>query len=924
MASQARRLLLLQDTFLWRTFLIAGGTGICTEGMARRQRERSEGANAMERKSGGATRSPLRRAKRFWWDQQQPVLSQHASNIGTVAPWSSIWSSLVAPSVTLTEGRTTTSLGKSQQQQQMSSSPKQEDADRNKVYDFVVIGYGNAGRSAVETLQQECPSASIALLDPLRRPSSAKIGTSSTRLDYFASRAVGLSPQKQLVETDHDDDDDDDAAGNGTLQYNYAVLIATGARGAVPPSYLMDNKSREHIFELRPTILPTTVVGNDKDSDDDGQQHQREEENHQRPVMSAEDVRQTVLRLAKDGASVGVLGCGFDAVDLVVEASLMGSSNNRNMKRNRPVMIFGSHGPVNHALPNYLCAALAKRLKAKRIDLLDRSLIRYVSHNDDEAKHSSSKKRQPAPSLNVYTAKSFDFLDGRTTSLDVLVLAPDVSGPRGTGVMPTNEVPEFLEDTAKGRSWYQTWSGLSVLSQDDPSMIVCYKDDGRIAVNPELCACTGVYAAGSVAKYANSVTGHATVAGAGVADGTAGGRTAALNMSRLVESRSSSSSRFGFGAREGRKSKTTVAVKEPLPVWRSDLRYSSAQEGVPTEATSLSQIGITALCVGNCDAESMSTHGVWWSNHSAFRRRLTQRSRQDEEEEGDGDDDGSPESLRRKQQRQRQRREILKSLKPVYGLGVIYYLDSTGHIHGLMTWGLPFTRSENDRELNQQLIEQMRTVIRTNGGIRCLDTEADHLKMAQYLGDTSKQLVATALTSGHGEHFAKAHQLQLDRDEFPRPLHRYTEVRPPSVRSVGVLKRRDGLHGNGILGEDMFARYEEHDDHRPDPPPPKPIRHQATTTATTTTTTVAAGGSAATANDASSSQAAAAASAAWEAAQARYHWAVWDQKERRWDANEARARPPKEEPLWIRKGDETRNIPQRERIGSAYKTAMNV
>ena len=57
-------------------------------------------------------------------------------------------------------------------------------------------------------------------------------------------------------------------------------------------------------------------------------------------------------------------------------------------------------------------------------------------------------------------------------------------------------------------------------------------------------------------------------------------------------------------------------------------------------------------------------------------------------------------------------------------------------------------------------------------------------------------------------------------------------------------------------------------------------------------------------------------------AAARYNWSVWDQKERRWDANEARARPPKEEALWIRKGDETRNIPQSERMANAYKSAM--
>jgi hypothetical protein len=51
-------------------------------------------------------------------------------------------------------------------------------------------------------------------------------------------------------------------------------------------------------------------------------------------------------------------------------------------------------------------------------------------------------------------------------------------------------------------------------------------------------------------------------------------------------------------------------------------------------------------------------------------------------------------------------------------------------------------------------------------------------------------------------------------------------------------------------------------------------------------------------------------------------WTTWERVERRWDENEARARPPKEEALWIRKGDETRNIPHRERMANAYRTAM--
>jgi len=809
-----------------------------------------------------------------WQSQQQ---QRHSSRRRT-DPEFQRHRSLFSPTVSLAEG-SLRSGGTSQQQQQnvdddeskmelpaLAVATKKSIANKKdrprKVYDFIVVGYGNAGRSAVETLQQECPSASIALLDPLNRPPAPKKQQGSSKhLDYFETRCVGLSPQDHVVETDTLQDD---------LQYKHALLISSGARGAVPPSYLFDDKSRNHLFELRPTVLPVQV------SMDENQHLQ------QRPVLSSEQVRHQVLKRARAGASVGVLGCGFDAIDMVVEASLAGSASHKTMKRNRPVIIFGSHGPANHILPNYLCSALAKRLKSKRIDVLDRTLIRYISHNDNDSKGTNQHQQ---PHLNVYTAKSFDFLDGKTTALDALVIVPETSGARGTGTLPTDDVPEFLEDTAKGRSWYQTWSALSVAERHDPCMLVCYKDDGRIAVNPELCACTGVYAAGSVAKYANSVTGHAAVAGIGVEDGAAAGRTAARNMARhFFAGSSSSSSLLGFGSSSRDVSRTATVVKDPLPVWRSDLRYSAVNQ---TEPTSLSEIGVTVLCVGNCDAESMSTHGVWWSNHAAFQRRLTRRRTQDNNNE---DDNSDAESHRRRKERQRQKREIKKSLKPVYGLGVVYYLDNVGRIQGVLTWGLPFTESHQSSKLNEQLVEQMKNVIRTNGGIRTLESESDHMNMAKFLGTTSQQLLVTALQS-HGDEFSKAHQ--LDSSNFPRPLHRYTDVRPASVRSVRVLKRKDGLHGQGVLGEDLYARLE--DDHTADAPPPRP---------------------APTGNVGSAAQ---------EVAQyeARYNWSVWDQKERRWDENEARARPPKEEQLWIRKGDETRNIPAAERVASAYKNMLN-
>ena len=45
-------------------------------------------------------------------------------------------------------------------------------------------------------------------------------------------------------------------------------------------------------------------------------------------------------------------------------------------------------------------------------------------------------------------------------------------------------------------------------------------------------------------------------------------------------------------------------------------------------------------------------------------------------------------------------------------------------------------------------------------------------------------------------------------------------------------------------------------------------------------------------------------------------------KEKQWDENESRARPAKEEPLWIRKGDERRMVSAKETRAAAYSNAI--
>jgi hypothetical protein len=339
-----------------------------------------------------------------------------------------------------------------------------------------------------------------------------------------------------------------------------------------------------------------------------------------------------------------------------------------------------------------------------------------------------------------------------------------------------------------------------------------------------------------------------------------------------------------------------TVTKDPIPVWRSDLRSYPSKD----TKTSLSDVGITALCVGNCDSERFFTHGVWWTNQSAHRRMskiLTE--------------DGTTKRQRR--------RKLKESLKPVYGLGFVFYIDRSGKIQGVMSWGVPFTTSGND--LNEdvricdgggrilifafrrtctnktwpsfsgaalvQLVRQMKSILTSNGGLTSMNSEIDHMRMSNYVTAECRRMVETAFSGFVGDADGQAHQLNGQVENFPRPYHRYTEVRPPSVRSLGLLKRKGG-QGHGVLGEDLFARYEEAVEDAP-PPRPHPTGNVGYAAAK---------------------------------ADAMYEWNVWEQKEKQWDENNSRARPPKEDPLWIRKGDEARNIAARETIAASYTAAI--
>jgi hypothetical protein len=803
---------------------------------------------------------------------------------------------------TATPPLSTTALHAEQQQQQQ----------RN--YDFVVVGHGTAGRSAVTTLQQVCPTAKIAVVDPLRcppptshnslstTPTGAMTVTAAGHVDYYTARATSLCTDDKAVQIANNaaaaacGDGGGDSPGCvvvAALKYTHAVLIATGARGAPPPHYLVDGPAAHRVVELQSTALSSStfhpILLNDHETVDQEDSVNANSKETASPFWSLEQVRQQVHTWARAGQAVAVLGSGWEAVDLV--ALLAVHDNGRHRRKQvqtsstAATLVFGAAGPLGHVLPHYLSRAVSKRLQSLRIQVLDRSLVRYIGHNGS---HTNKTNNSSPRALQLYTAKSFDFLDGTTTTVDWVVVAPAVQGARGNAALATDKVPQFLRnnvDHGHGphhRPWYQTWAQVSQTQPNVPSSrLVCFADDGRLAVNTELAVCRGVYAAGSAAKYANGWTGHATVAGYGVVDGTDAGRVAALNMAqeytRAAQSVGTTWSSVLGGEPNRSHSYTPAAVKDPIPVWRSDLR--STVGSVRDQTTMLAEIGIVALCVGHCDSESLSTHGVWWTNQAAQQRlwRLLEHKTSATQQPNTNARSKSP-------MRQRQ--------KPVYGMGVIYYLDRIGRIRGVMTWGLPF---QNNNVLNGRLVKAMKQVIESNGGFPSLETEQDHRNMTQYLTQASHEMLVISFReeNKNGKNGETLFDSSLGTS-LARPLHRFTDIRSPHVRSVGLFKRKNG-RGHGVLGEDLFTGYDF--DNLPDAPVTPP------STRTDPNHSLAVGSAAA-------------------KVEAQYAWNVWEQHERRWDENYSRARPPKEDLLWIRKGDEARSTSQSERLSTAYRNAL--
>jgi hypothetical protein len=112
-----------------------------------------------------------------------------------------------------------------------------------------------------------------------------------------------------------------------------------------------------------------------------------------------------------------------------------------------------------------------------------------------------------------------------------------------------------------------------------------------------------------------------------------------------------------------------------------------------------------------------------------------------------------------------------------------------------------------------------------------------------------------------------------------KPLTRVTEAYSAQTRSHGLLKRKDGI-AHGMSGEDVFFRF------------PRLVSRSVFGEDAT--------------DDTSPQE----------------EWNRWVRVEREFDTNEEHARPSREDPLWIRKGDELRTSSAKDATAAAYAAAI--
>jgi hypothetical protein len=83
--------------------------------------------------------------------------------------------------------------------------------------------------------------------------------------------------------------------------------------------------------------------------------------------------------------------------------------------KNNVCLMFGGAAPLGSMLPKYLSVEVSKRLRSHGVDVMDRSLVRYISSVEDGSRKSMSGR------VEVFSAKSYDSMETNRYQADLVI-----------------------------------------------------------------------------------------------------------------------------------------------------------------------------------------------------------------------------------------------------------------------------------------------------------------------------------------------------------------------------------------------------------------------------------------------------------------------------------------------------------------------
>ena len=251
--------------------------------------------------------------------------------------------------------------------------------------DYVIVGHGKAGQSALRTIKQLDPAANVVVIDPnpnnnhtaqnTNQHSKAKtrergasgvrhLRTSASYIDR-AQKIIHVHPTAPPSQFSSTKNASTSKSATG-VRYRKSALLATGSRGAPPPSTCIHPDARARILELRSTgllhnySLDGTPLNNAAASST---------MQSRIPILDRPTVRSLSIMASSQGASIAIMGSGFEALELAAFCArvskwapsgaatnsspyqqLQNAQHNDNTK-NKVFLLFGGASPMPNCIP---------------------------------------------------------------------------------------------------------------------------------------------------------------------------------------------------------------------------------------------------------------------------------------------------------------------------------------------------------------------------------------------------------------------------------------------------------------------------------------------------------------------------------------------------------------------------------------------